>query len=107
MTCHLGCGPVPSRGPVLSSGQPARATFQAFLAIGRGHSWRAICAELRDLTNINQAAAAGIWQASAWRLERRFPKKWSRRVFVEQPKEGKPKAPKVIGFNGPGDPSGS
>jgi transposase len=62
-------------------------------------------AELRDLTVINKAASAGIWQASAWRLERKFPKKWSRRVFVEQPKESKPKAPKVIGFNRPGEPT--
>ena len=36
-------------------------------------------ADLRDLKTIRQSAAAGVWQASAWRLERRHPEQWGRR----------------------------
>lgn len=39
--------------------------------------------ELQDVATIKQAAAAGQWQAAAWRLERKFPKKWGRRYIVE------------------------
>lgn len=35
-------------------------------------------AERRDVQNIGNAAAEGAWQASAWRLERKFPKRWGR-----------------------------
>lgn len=35
-------------------------------------------AEVRDVARIAKAAQA-IWQASAWRLERKFPDKWGRR----------------------------
>lgn len=35
-------------------------------------------AEMRDIQTIGQAALSGNWQASAWRLERKFPKKWGR-----------------------------
>lgn len=34
--------------------------------------------EVRDLRYIGQAAAAGSWQAAAWRLEQKFPKRWGR-----------------------------
>jgi len=36
-------------------------------------------AELRDLATISGAASRGVWQASAWRLERKFPEKYGRR----------------------------
>lgn len=36
-------------------------------------------ADLRDLKTIRQAAVAGVWQAAAWRLERRHPSQWGRR----------------------------
>lgn len=35
--------------------------------------------EMRDLLNIANAAVES-WQASAWRLERRFPEKYGRRI---------------------------
>lgn len=43
-------------------------------------------AEIRDLTTITLAARAGQWQASAWRLERRFPKKYGRQYVIEAEK---------------------
>lgn len=36
-------------------------------------------AEIRDVNAITTASANGNWQASAWRLERKDPKKWGRR----------------------------
>ena len=60
-------------------------------------------ADLRDLTVINKAANAGHWQAAAWYLERSDPKHWGRRVVIDKERERKPKAPKVIGFNRPGE----
>ena len=45
-------------------------------------------AEAIDLQRISIAAQSGIWQAAAWRLERRFPERWGRRDRPEVP-EGK------------------
>src|SRR5207237_775595 len=36
-------------------------------------------AEIRDVMNITKAAEKN-WQASAWRLERKFPGRWGRKV---------------------------
>lgn len=50
-------------------------------------------AEMRDLSNIGAAAGRGEWQASAWRLERKFPDRWGRRTKIEAEvggKDGKP-----------------
>lgn len=33
-------------------------------------------AELRDVLTLSKAAADGDWRAAAWRLERKFPKRW-------------------------------
>src|SRR4051812_41792282 len=32
--------------------------------------------QIRDLEAIRRAAENGIWQAAAWRLERRYPERW-------------------------------
>ena len=40
-------------------------------------------AEVHDLELIQRAAKAGHWQAAAWRLERRYPQKWGRRIRAE------------------------
>lgn len=40
-------------------------------------------AELRDLDVITKAGQDGQWQASAWRLERKFPDRWGKRSRVE------------------------
>jgi len=37
-------------------------------------------AEARDLAVIDAAAQTGVWQAAAWKLERRNPERWSLRV---------------------------
>lgn len=39
--------------------------------------------EDRDLTALAAAADGGVWQARAWRLERRFPDRWARRARHE------------------------
>ena len=36
-------------------------------------------AETRDVALIGKAANNGTWQASAWRLERKYPDRWGRR----------------------------
>lgn len=40
-------------------------------------------AEMWDLAVISKAAQEGNWQASAWRLERKFPRKWGRLDRIE------------------------
>lgn len=39
--------------------------------------------EMRDVYIIGKAAESQ-WQAAAWRLERKFPKKWGRRNFLPE-----------------------
>lgn len=40
--------------------------------------------ELRHVRNI-QTMATGDWKASAWLLERKFPKRYSRRLVISEP----------------------
>jgi transposase len=40
-------------------------------------------AEDEDLSLIRRASRLGAWQASAWRLERKFPNKWGHKARVE------------------------
>lgn len=44
--------------------------------------------EVKDLAYIEQAAQAGTWQAAAWRLERKYPDRWGRRVAHTGPDGG-------------------
>lgn len=63
------------------SGKPEDAKFDAFA----GQVDAALAeAEARDLQTI-LVASKDAWQAAAWRLERRYPERWSRsdRVKVE------------------------
>ena len=39
--------------------------------------------EMTDVARINKAASEGQWQASAWRLERKFPARWGRKDRIE------------------------
>jgi hypothetical protein len=39
--------------------------------------------EARDVAIITNAAGQGFWQAAAWRLERKFPSRWGRRVSID------------------------
>jgi hypothetical protein len=41
--------------------------------------------EMKALKRIQDAADAGVWQAAAWKLERRFPERWARRDRPEVP----------------------
>jgi len=38
--------------------------------------------EVRDVLNVTSAASVS-WQASAWRLERKFPDRWGRRDVIQ------------------------
>jgi len=44
-------------------------------------------ADIRDLKTIRDAASKGVWQAAAWRLERRHPGEWGRRRPESEPQE--------------------
>lgn len=35
--------------------------------------------EMADVARINKAAQDGVWQAAAWRLERKYPERWGRK----------------------------
>lgn len=59
--------------------------------------------EMADLARIEQAAMDGHWQASAWRLERRFPKRWGRQdyhdiILAEQRNESATKSSYKLQF---------
>ena len=45
-------------------------------------------AEGAHIRNIRRASDNGVWQASAWWLERSFPKKWGKRSSLEIGGEG-------------------
>jgi hypothetical protein len=45
-------------------------------------------AEGAHIRNIRRASDNGVWQASAWWLERSFPKKWGKRSSLELSGEG-------------------
>ena len=45
-------------------------------------------AEIRDVLKIDRASESQ-WQASAWRLERKFPEKWGRKYEVKSEVMGK------------------
>ena len=40
-------------------------------------------AELRDLNVIDKAAQGGVWQAAAWRLERKYHDRWGRQAKIQ------------------------
>lgn len=40
-------------------------------------------ADVRDISIIAAAAKKGVWQAAAWRLERKHPQKWGRRQVIQ------------------------
>lgn len=46
--------------------------------------------EIRDVLAVGKSIEGGAWQAAAWRLERKFPKRWGRmeRVEVSGPDAG-------------------
>lgn len=47
--------------------------------------------EARDLSRLDKAIDGGAWQAAAWKLERKFPDRWGRKLSLEHTgKEGAP-----------------
>lgn len=40
-------------------------------------------AELRDINVIDKAAQEGVWQAAAWRLERKYNDRWGRQTKIQ------------------------
>ena len=40
-------------------------------------------ADIRDIGIIATAAQKGVWQAAAWRLERKHPDQWGRRQVIQ------------------------
>lgn len=49
--------------------------FEEIVTIAEGK------AAMRWLARIEQAAADGVWQAAAWKLERRYPHSYGRKVI--------------------------
>ena len=39
--------------------------------------------EVRDMIAVNKAVEDGDWRAVAWRLERKFPRKWGKKQILE------------------------
>lgn len=74
-------------------------------------------AEMRHVLNITKAAETdGTWQASAWWLERSFPKRWGRQARVEvtgtdggpiQVEDGRDALLRLLGDSGPASPDGA
>lgn len=56
-----------------------RALLEFLEAVEKGSA----AAEVRHLRRIDKASEDGTWQASAWFLERRFPRRWGRFDRVE------------------------
>lgn len=44
--------------------------------------------EIADIARINKAAADGVWQAAAWRLERKHSDRWGRKDRIEHTGKG-------------------
>jgi transposase len=81
-----------SRKPTGVYGEFVRAVEQALAE-----------SEMADLARIEQAAIEGHWQASAWRLERRFPKRWGKQdyhdiILAEQRSESATKSSYKLSF---------
>lgn len=58
--------------------------FHFFQAVKRAEAEAAV----KWLARIEQAADDGVWQAAAWKLERRYPEQWGRRDKVDVKHEG-------------------
>lgn len=63
----------------------SRGLYHAFSeAVEKAHA----DSETRDVGLIAKAAADGVWQAAAWRLERKFPDRWGRRDRIDATVKG-------------------
>ena len=67
---------------VLASGEPFAISEDDMVLLEFPYAVEKAMAEseLSDLRQINAAAKSGQWQAAAWRLERKFPQKWGRKI---------------------------
>ena len=62
----------------LESGQKPRKSETPFLVFVDAVESARAKAAVRHVANIAKAANDGVWQASAWYLERSYPQKWGR-----------------------------
>ena len=60
-------------------------------------------AELRDLHVIDKAAQEGVWQAAAWRLERKYNDRWGRQSKIQLEHSGPDGKPIEVTENKRGD----
>lgn len=60
-----------------------RKTEEPFVEFSNAIEKALAHAEIRDVAIIGKAAEEN-WQAAAWRLERKFPERWGRKVMVKE-----------------------
>jgi len=71
-----------------------RGTKQALAEFARDIAQARAEAEIADLNHIRNDPS---WQAAAWRLERRHPKRWGRRKYEPKPRlEPPPRTPAEV-----------
>jgi hypothetical protein len=62
----------------IEAGEKPRKTEVIYLEFREAVESARAKAEVRHVANIAKSANDGIWQASAWYLERSYPQKWGR-----------------------------
>lgn len=78
---RVNAGEMPARGTG-KAGAYTRAELALFAALDSGVHQAVAEGQVFDMDRIDRAADAGVWQAAAWRLERRFPELYARRAEV-------------------------
>jgi transposase len=82
--------------PRVKDGTPEWITEQPFLDFFEAIQKAEGNAALGWLLKIEQAANQGHWQAAAWKLERRYPQDYGRKVHEVQGKDGGPVVVEVL-----------
>lgn len=78
------------QSPRVKEGTPQWEAEQPFLEFHEAIKKAEGAGAVGWLLKIEQAATAGNWQAAAWKLERRYPQDYGRRVTEVQGKDGGP-----------------
>ena len=83
----------------LKRGRAAKKGDETYTAFAQAVEEALARAEIRDVALIARAAEH-VWQAAAWRLERRYPEKWGRRkVELEHIRPDKEPIELVLNFD--------